>query len=63
MDSAKKGINLDLDTEALKRHYTKGDWHKAYYEVRNHFEKTDLNTYKGPGIIPLCRCQKPVQWR
>ena len=53
MDSAKKGINLDLDTEALKRHYTKGDWHKAYYEVRNHFEKNGFEHIQGSGYHSL----------
>lgn len=34
MDSTqRKGINFDLDTEALKEHYPKGDWHNAYYDV------------------------------
>lgn len=30
----KKGINFDLDTNALKIHYTEGDWRNAYYDVR-----------------------------
>ena len=38
MDSTqRKGINFDLDTEALKEHYPKGDWHNAYYDVRTYF--------------------------
>ena len=40
MDSTqRKGINFDLDTEALQQHYPKGDWHNAYYDVRAYFEK------------------------
>lgn len=40
MDSAqKKGVNFDLNTEALKLHYTKGDWHNAYNDIRDYFEK------------------------
>ena len=31
----KKGINFDLDTEALKEHDTKGDWRNAYHDIRN----------------------------
>ena len=38
MDSAqRKGINFDLDTEALKEHYPKGDWHK--YDISYVFER------------------------
>ena len=41
MDSTqRKGINFDLDTEELKKHYPKGDWHNAYYDVRAYFEKS-----------------------
>ena len=41
MDSTqRKGINFDLDTEALQQHYPKGDWHNAYYDVRAYFEKS-----------------------
>ncbi len=54
MDSAqKKGINFDLDTEALKHHDTKGDWHNAYYEVRNHFEKNGFEHIQGSGYHSL----------
>ena len=36
MDSTlRKGINFDLDTDALKQYYSKGDWHNAYHDVRN----------------------------
>lgn len=35
----KKGINFDLDTNALKIYYTKGDWRNAYHDVRNFFKK------------------------
>ena len=31
MDSLqRKGINFDLNTQALKEYYPKGDWHNAY---------------------------------
>ena len=35
----KKGINFDLDTNALKIYYTEGDWRNAYHDVRNFFKK------------------------
>ena len=50
MDSSlRKGINFDLDTEALKRHYPKGDWHNAYYDVRVFFEKNKFQHIQGSG--------------
>ena len=34
MDSLqRKGINFDLNTQALKEYYPKGDWHNAYADV------------------------------
>ena len=64
MDSTqRKGINFDLDTEALKEHYPKGDWHNAYYDVRTYFEKNGFEHIQGSGIIPLRLCQKQKQWR
>lgn len=54
MDSAqKKGINFDLDTEALKKHYTTGDWHNAYYDIRNFFEKNGFEHIQGSGYHSL----------
>ena len=39
MDSLqRKGINFDLNTQALKEYYPKGDWHNAYADVRDFFE-------------------------
>ena len=35
----KKGINFDLDTNALKIYYTEGDWRNAYHDVRNFLRK------------------------
>ncbi len=50
MDSTqRKGINFDLDTEALKEHYPKGDWHNAYYDVRSYFEKNGFEHIQGSG--------------
>ena len=50
MDSTqRKGINFDLDTEALKEHYPKGDWHNAYYDVRTYFEKNGFEHIQGSG--------------
>lgn len=50
MDSSqKKGINFDLDTEALKEHYPKGDWHNAYYDVRTYFEENGFEHIQGSG--------------
>lgn len=54
MDSAQRnGINFDLDTEKLKRYYTKGKWHNAYYKVRNYFEKNGFEHIQGSGYHSL----------
>ena len=45
----KKGINFDLDTNALKIHYTEGDWRNAYYDVRNFFKKNGFEHIQGSG--------------
>lgn len=50
MDSLqKKGINFDLDTEALKKYYPKSDWHNAYYDIRSFFEKNGFEHIQGSG--------------
>ena len=50
MDSTqRKGINFDLDTEALQKYYPKGDWHNAYYDVRDYFEKNGFEHIQGSG--------------
>ena len=50
MDSTqRKGINFDLDTEALQYHYPKGDWHNAYYNVRTYLEKNGFEHIQGSG--------------
>ncbi len=50
MDSTqRKGIYFDLDTEALKEYYLKGDWHNAYYDVRLYFEKNGFEHIQGSG--------------
>lgn len=50
MDSTqRKGINFDLDTEVLKEHYPKGDWHNAYCDVRSYFEKNGFEHIQGSG--------------
>ena len=50
MDSSlRKGINFDLDTEALKKYYPKGDWRHAYYDVRGFFEKNEFEHIQGSG--------------
>ena len=47
MDSLqRKGINFDLNTQALKEYYPKGDWHNAYADVRDFFEQTDLSIFR-----------------
>ena len=53
----KKGINFDLDTNALKIHYTEGDWRNAYHDVGTFLRKMALNISRAQDIIPLCRCQ------
>lgn len=45
----KKGINFDLDTEALKVHYPKGNWNNAYYDVRSFFESHGFEHIQGSG--------------
>ena len=59
MDSTqRKGINFDLDTEALQQHYPKGDWHNAYYDVRAYFEKNGFEVTYLPvdknGLVDIC---------
>lgn len=50
MDNAqRKGINFDLDTEALKECYPKGDWHNAYGDIRACFEKNGFEHIQGSG--------------
>lgn len=50
MDSTqRKGINFDLDTEALQEYYPKGDWHNAYADVRAYFEKNGFEHIQGSG--------------
>lgn len=48
-NTLRKGINFDLDTAALQDHYPRGDWHNAYYDVRNYFEKNDFEHIQGSG--------------
>ncbi|MCD7993833.1 MAG: hypothetical protein LUK37_19410 [Clostridia bacterium] len=52
----KKGINFDLDTEALKEHDTKGDWRNAYHDIRNFFSENGFEHIQGSGyrsFMPL----------
>lgn len=50
MDSSlRKGINFDLDTQALQKHYPKGDWHHAYDDIRNFFVKNGFEHIQGSG--------------
>ncbi len=57
MDSSqKKGINFDLDTDALKKYYSEGDWHKAYYDIRGFFERNGFEHIQGSGyhsVMPM----------
>lgn len=47
MDSLqRKGINFDLNTQALKEYYPKGDWHNAYADVRDFLKQTDLSIFR-----------------
>lgn len=48
-NSLRKGINFDLDTAALQKHYPKKDWHNAYYDVRSNFEKNGFEHIQGSG--------------
>ena len=55
----KKGINFDLDTNALKIHYTEGDWRNAYYDVRNFFKKNGFEHIQGSGYHTLMPMSEP----
>ena len=63
MDSLqRKGINFDLNTQALKEYYPKGDWHNAYADVRDFFEANGFEHIQGSGyqgvqllpLFPIC---------
>ena len=59
MDSLqRKGINFDLNTQALKEYYPKGDWHNAYADVRDFLKQTDLSIFRDRDIIRWKQCQK-----
>jgi len=47
--SQKKGINFDLDTKALEKHYRKSDWHNAYYDIKKYFERNGFEHIQGSG--------------
>lgn len=50
MDSLqKKGINFDLNTEKLKKHYPKENWNNAYYDVRSFLESHGFEHIQGSG--------------
>ena len=55
----KKGINFDLDTNALKIHYTEGDWRNAYHDVRNFFKKNGFEHIQGSGYHTLMPMSEP----
>lgn len=58
----KKGINFDLDTNALKIHYTKGDWRNAYHDVRNFFKKNGFEHIQGSGYLEFREmCQHKLE--
>ena len=57
MDSLqRKGINFDLNTQALKEYYPKGDWHNAYADVRDFFEANGFEHIQGSGYPWLNYC-------
>ena len=45
----KKGLYFDLDTSALKKHYPKGDWHQAYFDIRHYLETHKFEHIQGSG--------------
>ena len=55
----KKGINFDLDTNALKIYYTEGDWRNAYHDVRNFFKKSGFEHIQGSGYHTLMPMSEP----
>ncbi len=48
-DSQRKGINFDLDTKALQKNYTNGDWHNAYNDIKNFFKINGFEHIQGSG--------------
>ena len=61
MDSLqRKGINFDLNTQALKEYYPKGDWHNAYADVRDFFEANGFEHIHEIMAILDKYMQKPV---
>lgn len=64
MDSLqRKGINFDLNTQALKEYYPKGDWHNAYADVRDFFEANGFEHIQGSGYHRWKQCQKQKPWQ
>lgn len=63
MDSTqRKGINFDLDTEALQQHIIlkeTGIMRTMMYGLT--LKRMVLNIFRVPGIIPLRLCQKQRQ--
>ena len=46
-NSTKKAFTFDLDTKALQKHYPNGDWHNAYYEIKNFFAQNSIEHIQG----------------
>ena len=42
-----KSIAFDLDTKALEKHYTKGDWHNAYNDIALFLKEYQFNHTQG----------------
>lgn len=42
-----KSIAFDLDTKALQKYYTKGNWHNAYNDIRMFMEKNNFKHIQG----------------
>lgn len=52
-----KAVNFDLNVNNLKLYYDKGDYHNAYRDLKNFFEKNGFEHRQGSGYISI----KPIK--
>jgi virulence-associated protein VapD len=45
----RQGIHFDMNTKALKKHYPKDNWRRAYDDVRSFFESNGFEHEQGSG--------------
>lgn len=46
-DKKIKVFSFDLNTKALEKHYLNRDWHNAYYEIKNFFDRNNIKHIQG----------------